>query len=67
MTEKKFSYNASMAEVEQILESLNKNDLDVDELSQKVERATELLQLCKRKLYETEQEIQAVFDEKEPK
>lgn len=67
MTEKKFSYNASMAEVEQILESLSKNDQDIDELSLKVKRATELLQLCKQKLYETEQEIQAVFDEKESK
>jgi exodeoxyribonuclease VII small subunit len=65
MTEKKFSYNAAMAEVEQILESLGKNDLDVDELSRQVKRATELLKACKQKLYETDLEIQAVFEEKE--
>jgi exodeoxyribonuclease VII small subunit len=62
MTEKKFSYQAAMAEVEQILASLEKKDLDVDELSQKVKRATELLQACKKKLYETDAEIQAVFE-----
>jgi exodeoxyribonuclease VII small subunit len=65
MTDKKFSYNASMTEVEQILESLGRNDLEVDELSRKVKRATELLKACKQKLYEAEQEIQAVFEEKE--
>ena len=64
MTEKKFSYNAAMAEVEQILDALSKNDPDVDELTRPVKRATELLQACKQKLYETDVEIQAVFEEK---
>jgi len=62
MTEKKFSYNAAMQEVEQILASLEKNSLDVDEMSQKVKRATELLQACKQKLYQADAEIQAVFE-----
>jgi exodeoxyribonuclease VII small subunit len=63
MTEKKFSYNAAMLEVEQILASLENNSLDVDEMSQKVKRATELLQACKQKLYQTDTEIQAVFEQ----
>jgi exodeoxyribonuclease VII small subunit len=62
MTEKKFSYNAAMQEVDQILALLEKNSLDVDEMSQKVKRATELLQTCKQKLYQAEAEIQAVFE-----
>jgi len=63
MTDQKFSYNAAMQEVEQILALLEKNSLDVDEMSQKVKRATELLQACKKKLYETDAEIQAVFEQ----
>ena len=62
MTEKKFSYNVAMQEVEQILASLEKNSLDVDEMSQKVKRAAELLQACKQKLYQADAEIQAVFE-----
>ncbi|MEA4840757.1 MAG: exodeoxyribonuclease VII small subunit [Bacteroidales bacterium] len=62
MTEKNFSYNAAMQEVEQILASLEKNNLDVDEMSQKVKRAAELLQACKQKLYQADAEIQAVFE-----
>lgn len=63
MTTKKFSYNEAMQEVEQIIASLEKNSLDVDEMSQKVKRATELLQACKKKLYEADAEIQAVFEQ----
>jgi len=62
MTEKKFSYNAAMQEVEEILASLEKNNLDVDDMSLKVKRATELLQACKQKLYQADAEIQAVFE-----
>ncbi|MCK9311092.1 MAG: exodeoxyribonuclease VII small subunit [Bacteroidales bacterium] len=62
MAEKKFLYNAAMQEVEQILASLEKNNLDVDEMSQKVKRAAELLQACKQKLYQVDTEIQAVFE-----
>ncbi|MFA7043227.1 MAG: exodeoxyribonuclease VII small subunit [Bacteroidales bacterium] len=62
MAEKKFSYNAAMQEVEQILAALEKNNLDVDEMSQKVKRAAELLQACKQKLYQADAEIQAVFE-----
>jgi exodeoxyribonuclease VII small subunit len=65
MTEKKFSYKAAMAEVEQIVDSLEKNTLEVDELTEKVKRATELLQACKQKLYDTDAEIQAVFEKVE--
>jgi len=62
MTEKKFSYTTAMQEVEQILSLLEKNSLDVDEMSLKVKRATELLQACKQKLYQADAEIQAVFE-----
>jgi exodeoxyribonuclease VII small subunit len=63
MTEKKFSYNAAMQEVEQILVSLESNNLEVDEMSRKVKRATELLQACKNKLYQADAEIQAIFEQ----
>jgi exodeoxyribonuclease VII small subunit len=65
MAEKKFSFNAAMQEVEQILALLEKGDLDVDEMSEKVKRATELLQTCKQKLYQTDAEIKAVFEKVE--
>lgn len=62
MTEKKFSYQVAMQEVEAILAALGKEEVDVDEMSRKVKRAVELLQECRKKLYEVDAEIQAVFE-----
>jgi len=63
MSVKKFSYNESMQEVEQILASLEKNNPDIDEMGRQVKRAVELLQACKQKLYETDEEIKQVFEQ----
>ena len=63
MSAKKFSYNEAMMEVEQILASLEKDNPDIDEMSRNVKRAVELLQLCKQKLYQTDEEIKKVFED----
>lgn len=63
MNAKKFSYNEAMLEVEQILASLEKDNPDIDEMSRNVKRAVELLQSCKQKLYQTDEEIKKVFEE----
>jgi exodeoxyribonuclease VII small subunit len=63
MTAKKFSYNEAMLEVERILASLEKDNPDIDEMSLNVKRAVELLQACKQKLYETDEEIKKVFED----
>lgn len=63
MSVKKVSYNEAMAEVEQILSSLEKDNPDIDEMSRNVKRAVELLQICRQKLYQTDEEIRKVFDD----
>lgn len=63
MSVKKVSYNEAMAEVEQILSSLEKDNPDIDEMSRNVKRAVELLQICRQKLYQTDEEIKKVFDD----
>ncbi len=63
MEEKRLSYNESMQEVEKILASLEKEYPDIDDLSKDVRRAVELLQECKKKLFDTDEEIKKVFDD----
>lgn len=63
MEEKRLSYNESMQEVEKILASLEKENPDIDDLSKDVRRAVELLQECKKKLFDTDEEIKKVFDD----
>lgn len=65
MAEKKVSFNQAVEELETILEKIESGDLDVDELSGKVKRASELIRLCKGKLKKTEEEIENIFKEME--
>ena len=44
----KLSYKEAMAEIEQVVASLEENKLDVDELGVKVKRVSELLAFVKR-------------------
>jgi len=63
MSEKKPTFNEAVAELEEILESIEDGELDVDELTGKVKRASSLLKLCQGKLRDTEKEIDKVIDE----
>ncbi len=61
MEEKKMSYKEAMTEIESIVEKLEDNQLDVDELSGKVKRVSELIAFCKSKLHETEEEVEKIL------
>jgi len=63
MSDKSFSYTKAMQEVEQILSALEKDNPDIDEMSERVKRAVDLLQACKDKLYSTDEEIKRVFEQ----
>ncbi len=59
--EDKIKYNEAIAEIENILQQIENEDLDVDDLSEKVKRAYFLLKLCKEKLHSTEQDIEKIM------
>ena len=42
----------------QILEKIENDEIDVDELVEKVKKVTELLRFCKDKLYATQDEVE---------
>jgi exodeoxyribonuclease VII small subunit len=63
MNKKKISYKEAVEEIELIIEKIEKDELDVDELTENVKRVSELLQICKEKLHNTEQEIEKIFKE----
>src|SRR5262249_36885696 len=56
-------YGAAVAEIEQILASIDRDEIDIDELSQKVERAVELLKICRARLKATELRVTQVLQE----
>jgi exodeoxyribonuclease VII small subunit len=63
MNKKKGTYKESIAEIEEILAQIENNELDVDELSEKVKRVSLLINTCKDKLKNTEEEIEKILRE----
>ncbi|MCT4603210.1 MAG: exodeoxyribonuclease VII small subunit, partial [Marinifilum sp.] len=56
MAKKKISYSEAIAEIEETIMLIENEELDVDDLSEKVKRVSELLVICKAKLNSTEKE-----------
>jgi exodeoxyribonuclease VII small subunit len=65
MATKKVSYNEAMAEIEAILEKIENEELDVDELAEKVKRVSVLLKTCKDKLTKTNEQVELILKEME--
>ena len=65
MSLKKITYNEAIAEIEEVLEKIENEELDVDELAEKVKRVAVLLKLCKEKLFSTSEQLEAILKEME--
>ncbi len=58
---KSVTYKEALAELELIMEKLEKEEVDIDDLSGLVKRASELLAVCRDKIYKTEQEVEKIL------
>ncbi|MDD4777724.1 MAG: exodeoxyribonuclease VII small subunit [Fermentimonas sp.] len=60
---KKMTYTSAKKELETIVASIESGALDVDALTDKVKRATDLIIFCKEKLTKTDSELQKLLEE----
>ena len=63
MENEKITYAEAKAEIEKIVSSIDSDQLDVDQLTVYVKRASKLVAFCKQKLTETDEELQNILDE----
>ena len=56
------NYTEAKNELNLIVQSIESEELDIDTLTQKVKRATELIAFCKEKLTKTDNELQKLLD-----
>ncbi len=63
----KLNYTSAFEELKQIVLELEEGEILVDELSIKVKRASELIDICKKKLTETEEDVNKILNEIEKK
>ena len=57
-------YEAAFAELQSIVNKMENVELDIDQLSEQLKRAQELIKLCKDKLTKTDEEIKKILAEK---
>ena len=61
---KEIKYEAAIAELKTIVNKMENDELDIDQMSEKLKRAQELIKLCKDKLTKTDEEIKKILAEK---
>ena len=62
---KEQTYSDAFAELQQIVADIEDGEISVDELSEKVKRASELIAICKKKLSSTEEDVNQILKELE--
>ncbi len=63
MSTKKTTYQEAMNEIGEILEKIENEELDIDDLSEKVRRVAALLKFCRDKLHKTSEEVEKILGE----
>lgn len=63
--EKKISFNEAISELEIILKQIESGEMDLDDLTSKVKRASALIEICNKKLRSTEAELDKIVKDLE--
>lgn len=67
MPKKNISYTEAITEIEEIINKIEQDELDVDQLTDRVKRVAALLKICKSKLHETEEEVENILKDMDDK
>ena len=59
------TYTEAFEELQQIVSEIEEGQISVDELSEKVKRAAQLIKICKAKLSSTEEDVNKILRELE--
>jgi exodeoxyribonuclease VII small subunit len=56
-------YEAAFAELQSIVRRMENDELDIDQMSEQLKRAQQLIKICKDKLTKTDEEIKKILAE----
>lgn len=63
MKNNEMKYEKAVCELEEIVDKMERDELDIDQLSEQLKRAKVLVKLCKDKLTKTDEEIKKLLSE----
>lgn len=61
--EKKINYEEAVRELQEIVSRMENDAFDIDQLSEKLKRAQQLIKLCRDKLTKTDKDIKKLLAE----
>ena len=61
---KKETYSPAMERLEKIVRQIDSNELEIDELSEKIKEANEIIAFCAGKLTKADREIEKLLQER---
>ena len=61
---KKETYSQAIERLEKIVRQIDSNELEIDELSEKIKEANEIIAFCTGKLTKADQEIEKLLQER---
>lgn len=59
--ENTYTYNDAFEELQRIVSEIESGQTDVDELTEKIRRASQLIAICKAKLISSEEEVEKLL------
>lgn len=65
MAKKKETYSQAMARLETIVRQVDSNELEVDDLVEKIKEANEIIAFCSEKLKKADMEIEKMLADKQ--
>ncbi|MBO5251379.1 MAG: exodeoxyribonuclease VII small subunit [Bacteroidaceae bacterium] len=65
MAKKKETYSQAMTRLENIVRQVDSNELDIDELVEKIKEANEIIASCSEKLKKADVEIEKLLADKQ--
>ncbi len=65
MTDEAIGYAHAMSELDEILSELERDDLDVDVLAERVKRASELIKLCRGRIARAQEDVDRIVTDLE--
>lgn len=65
MKQSKETYNEAVAKLKIIVADIERGELDVDVLAERVKEAARLIKLCKEKLFNVDEEVKKILQELE--
>ena len=63
MENNEMKYEKAVSELEEIVDKMERDELDIDQLSEQLKRAKVLVKLCKDKLTKSDEEIKKLLSE----